>query len=298
MQRTLERKCDEDEEVFKMMGTSVKTRAVAISILLLLLASCILPQRCAYAAELETAQSQTPRGAPAGPLEEDQQKEETRNGWYREKGCKKYYIDGQTATGSVKIGKSYYYFDAEGVLQSGTVRAGKTTYYLTDKGIVEAYKTGKVYFYANGKKMGKVAKNDFVTLQRAKKIAAKITKPKMSKKEKLETCFKWVIKKHYRMRRPFKNKKGWPAVYANDHFKGGGGDCHSDAAAFGYLAKAIGYKNVYICCDSKEDKRGHSWTEINGRVYDPLFAEAKSYKNHYGVKYGVYRLHPVLRVKI
>lgn len=272
--------------------------AAAALCMLLTLQSSILPGYCAYAAQPAAPQDGTLKEAPSQPPEDGQPAEEPRNGWYKENGRKQYYIDGQAAVGNVKIGKSYYYFNAEGILQTGKVRAGKTTYYLTDKGTVEAYKTGTVWFYANGRKMGKVAKNDFITLERAKNIAAKITKPKMTKKEKLETCFKWVIKKHYRMRRPFKNKKGWPAVYANDHFKGGGGDCHSDAAAFGYLAKAIGYKKVYICCDSKQDTRGHSWTEINGKVYDPLFAESKSYKKNYGVKYGVYRLHPVLRVKI
>lgn len=272
--------------------------AAAALCMLLTLQSSILPGYCAYAAQPTAPQDGTLRAAPSQPPEDGQPEEAPRNGWYKENGQKKYYINGQAAVGNVKIGKVYYYFNAEGILQTGKVRAGKTTYYLTGKGTVEAYKTGTVWFYANGRKMGKVAKNDFITLERAKNIAGKITKPKMTKKEKLEACFKWVIKKHYRMRRPFKNKKGWPAVYANDHFKGGGGDCHSDAAAFGYLAKAIGYKKVYICCDSKQDTRGHSWTEINGKVYDPLFAEAKSYKKNYGVKYGVYRLHPALRVKI
>lgn len=58
-------------------------------------------------------------------------------------------------------------------------------------------------------------------------------------------------------------------------------------------------KNVYVCTDGyRNDENSHGWTEINGRVYDPLFAEAKSYSRNYGVRYGVYPLSPVMRVKI
>lgn len=73
----------------------------------------------------------------------------------------------------------------------------------------------------------------------------------------------------------------------------------ADASAFAYLAKALGYKNVYVCTDGyRNDENSHGWAEINGRVYDPLFAEAKSYSRNYGVRYGVYPLSPVMRVKI
>ena len=65
------------------------------------------------------------------------------------------------------------------------------------------------------------------------------------------------------------------------------------------VAEALGYKNVYVCTDGhRNDENSHGWAEINGRVYDPLFAEAKSYSRNYGVRYGVYPLSPVMRVKI
>lgn len=38
--------------------------------------------------------------------------------------------------------------------------------------------------------------------------------------------------------------------------------------------------------------------DANGLVYDPLFAEAKSYSGNYGVQYAVYKLSPVLHVKL
>ena len=119
---------------------------------------------------------------------------------------------------------------------------------------------------------------------------------KASTSQKLETCFRWVMKRYYRTWRRFsQGGKAWYAVNANDHFERGCGDCIADASAFAYLAKALGYKNVYVCTDGyRNDENSHGWAEINGRVYDPLFAEAKSYSRNY----GVYPLSPVMRVKI
>ena len=137
-------------------------------------------------------------------------------------------------------------------------------------------------------------------LERAKKIAAEITNSSMSKSQKLQTCFNWVIKGYYNIWRDFdQGGKDWPATFANDHFLHHNGDCVSDAGAFAYLAKAIGYKNVYVCADAvQSNNNAHAWCEINGYVYDPLFAEAKSYSKYYGATYGSYGLYPVLKYKI
>lgn len=82
----------------------------------------------------------------------------------------------------------------------------------------------------------------------------------MTQEQKLKACFDWVIKKPYVMRRKFVNEPGWPALYANDHFLLGGGNCESDACAFAYLAKAIGYTNIYVCTDSDGTwGLAHSW---------------------------------------
>ena len=122
----------------------------------------------------------------------------------------------------------------------------------------------------------------------------------MSKSQKLQTCFNWVIKGYYNIWRDFdQGGKDWPATFANDHFLHHNGDCVSDAGAFAYLAKAIGYKNVYVCADAvQSNNNAHAWCEINGYVYDPLFAEAKSYSKYYGATYGSYGLYPDLKYKI
>ena len=227
-----------------------------------------------------------------------------RQGWQKfSYGISYFGKDGAIRKGLTVINGRTYLFSQKGILLTGTQTVGKTTYYLSDRGRLEMKKVstgnGTLYYDGNGKKLSDVKVQDIETLERAKKIAAEITNSGMSQSQKLKACFDWVIKKPYVMRRKFVNEPGWPALYANDHFLLGGGNCESDAAAFAYLAKAIGYTDIHVCTDSDGTYGlAHSWAEINGLVYDPLFAEAKDYNKYYGAPYGVYELHPILRVAL
>lgn len=220
--------------------------------------------------------------------------------WKTFKSGKFYFkANGAGAVGLTKIGKDYYYFNGKGVMKKGTTKVRTTIYYLDEKGVLQARKEKSQYYNANGTKMDSLQVQDFETLQRARAIVGQITTPQMTQAQRLKTCFDWVIRKPYVTRRPFSNFSGWPAVYANDHFVLNGGNCQADAAAFAYMAKALGYKNIYVCADSDGTYGlAHSWAEVDGLVYDPLFAEAKSYSGNYGVVYGVYTLRPVLHIAI
>lgn len=215
---------------------------------------------------------------------------------------KRYYFgsNGKRYSGVKKINGKYYYFSDKGVLRKKTVKVGSYTYYCKENGILEAWKKGTTLYYANGKKMNSTKAYEYETLQRGKNIVAQITDSSMSRSEKLQTCFDWVIKHYYDTRRIFYNQKAWPALYANDYFiPSGGGDCFSDACAFAYLAKALGYNNIYVCVDTTVlDGSGHCWAEIGGLVYDPLFAEAKNYYGYYGVTYSSYGLYAERRVVV
>ena len=97
------------------------------------------------------------------------------------------------------------------------------------------------------------------------------------------------------------NQTSWPALYANDYFINNGkrGNCFSDACSFAYLAKALGYKNVYACVDtSQTNGSGQCWAEVDGLVYDPLFSEAKGYYKYFGASYRSYGLYPMRKVAI
>lgn len=161
--------------------------------------------------------------------------------------------NGKRYSGVKKINGKYYYFSDKGVLRRTTVTEGKNTYYCTEHGVLEAQKIGGNYYYANGKKMDSAKAYEYETLLRARSVVAEITNANMSKSQKFETCFNWVIKHYYATRRVFMNQTAWPALYANDYLiPSGGGNCFSDGCAFAYLAKALGYKNVYVCVDTDE----------------------------------------------
>ncbi|MCD8015843.1 MAG: hypothetical protein LUG99_22335 [Lachnospiraceae bacterium] len=206
--------------------------------------------------------------------------------------------NGVRVTGIKKINKKYYYFSAKGILKTGTTKDGKNTYYADSKGVLYAWKIGSKYYKSNGKRMDSVDKKEFKTYLRAKSIAEDITTSKMSKAQKLKVCFNWVMSKNYAQMTDGINYPGWTADHANDHFLYGKGNCHADACALAYLAKAIGYDEVYACTDST-GTGAHGWCEINGLVYDPLFAQAKSYSAYYGVSYSSYYMSkPALHEKI
>lgn len=231
-------------------------------------------------------------------------------GWMTFKAGKSYFnSDGSRCTGEKRIGGKTYLFysngNLTGYLMTGktSYTSGNTTYYLDGKGVVEmkVVKTGgtEKYYNTAGKQMSNAQGLDYVTFQTAKGIAASITNSSMTMEQKLQTCFDWVIRKPYITWRQFSSFDGWIPTYANDHFLRGGGNCQSDAAAFAYLAKAIGYTEIYVCVDSDgTNPNGHSWTEINGKVYDPLFAEAKNYYAYYGASYASYVLYPILHIKL
>lgn len=210
-----------------------------------------------------------------------------KTGWKIDDAGKMYFLeDGTRATGLTKVGERYYYFDSRGQMKTGTFTVGENTYYMSDSGVLEAWKSKTAHYDSKNNKMTSVQAEDFDTLQRAKAVVAQITTPSMTSEQKLRKCFDWVVSKYYATRRKFTNAEGWPAVYANDHFIYGSGNCQSDAAAFAYLAEALGYKNVYVCADSTGWGLPHSWAEINGLIYDPLFAEVKGYSRYYGSRYG------------
>ena len=216
----------------------------------------------------------------------------------------RYYFSpksGKAYIGVQRIDGKYYYFNKYGIMKTGTVKDGKTTYYCANDGRIQAQKKGNTMYYASGKKKMNQSVYEYETLQRAKAIVSAITTPSMSRSEKFQTCYDWVIRHYYNTRRIFRNQTAWPALYANDYFQTGGqgGDCFSDACSFAYLARALGYTKVYVCVDTNLlDDSGHCWAEINGLVYDPLFSEAKGYYRYFGATYGSYGLSPIRRVLV
>lgn len=228
-------------------------------------------------------------------------------GWVRIGGDKYYFKKsgklgriGSALIGPSRVKGKWYYFSKQGVLQHSSKRTGGKVYYITEKGILEAWKEGSDYYKPDGSKMTQEEKMDYVTFRTARRLVKEITQEEMSQEEKLQTCFDWVKDKPYVIYRKFEGEAGWPAVYANDHFKRKGGDSHADAAAFAYLAKALGYKDIYVCMGNDKNKQNHAWTEIEGKVYDPLYILRKgaSKKRYYGGSYKNYDLTAAKKVRV
>lgn len=221
-----------------------------------------------------------------------------RRGWYGTMPKKCYYgKDGQTLKGLHKIKGEYYYFgQIKGYMKTGwknIVRNGKMRRHYfspkTGKACIGLHKIdGKYYFF-----------NKYGIMKIVNTVDGKTTyyigsDGVIQARKKGNTMYYANGKKKM-------NQTSWPALYANDYFLTGsqGGDCFSDSCTFAYLARALGYKNVYVCVDTDLfDDSGHCWAEINGLVYDPLFSEAKNYYKYFGATYASYGLSPIRRVRV
>ncbi|MBO4863459.1 MAG: TIGR01212 family radical SAM protein [Eubacterium sp.] len=184
---------------------------------------------------------------------------------------------GRLDRGWYKLNGQYYYFDRS----TGRLAISKT---------VDGIKIGKYGVVKKGETISRVK-----TYIKARKVVRSITDPTDSKSTKLYKCFKWVEGFNYWQYRKFmtgynEHPKDWDSVFADDIFDNHQGCCVSEAAALTYLARECGYDNVYICSDS-----GHGWAEIDGGLYDPLFAEAKNFNQYYN---SAIRIHAYVKKRI
>ena len=157
--------------------------------------------------------------------------------------------------------------------------------YVVDGKVDTAYRGAQLYDGAKwiliGGRAKKVTSDADRMLYNAMLLADEITDASMGPEEKLQVCFDYVT--HCRTttsRSPHMTSPGWTEVYAADILEGEGGNCCSFAATFAYLAKAIGFDEVYAL-----NSGGHGWAEVNGLIYDPERAKATSEVSFYAVPY-------------
>lgn len=192
-----------------------------------------------------------------------------------------------------------------------TVSAGSTTgksskgWVITSGGQRKYRKSSKAvkdcrYRAPNSKKLSSGQRSDLRAYQRARRIVNGITNSHMSKSEKLKVCYKWLIRSngYGGWRRLSDGGNYWYAINANDLFDHRRGDCISYACAMAYMAKVIGYNNVNVCSRDTRARNHHTWTEINGRVYDSYFGKRRGIKKYYGISYKKYDYKVVFRKRI
>ncbi len=200
-------------------------------------------------------------------------------GWQQISG-KWYYLaeSGRMMTGWQKIGGRWYHFAAGGAMDTGWRKIGSDWYYFKDSGVMADDEcvtvSGKRYAFAAG---GAWRGEQNATFFAAYDYAQQFIKPGMTKAQKLRACFDGLSGcKEKNPWIPHYKGYDWPQKYADYFFANDAGNCFGFAAAFGYLAKAVGYENVY-CCNSG----GHGWVEIDGLVYDAEWTRHAS-GNYFG----------------
>ncbi|MBQ1638730.1 MAG: transglutaminase domain-containing protein [Ruminococcus sp.] len=118
-------------------------------------------------------------------------------------------------------------------------------------------------------------------MEAARDAVRKCTRKGMTMEEKLYASFHYLKDNYLEgVRRDTYTGPDWPVVYAKDLLIDGKGDCFSFGASFAYMAKAIGYEEVYAC-----NSGGHGWTEIDGKLYDPEWATHSDKYSYYGMSY-------------
>lgn len=203
--------------------------------------------------------------------------------------CYYYDADGKKVTGLKKINKKWYYFDSSGVQHTGWQKVGNYYYFFTinkaKKGsMVKGTTVNGVYLNtASGRaKVNADSKEKLDLMIEANKAVERITDWTMSRTARLLAAFNYC-KTAYRecSWRSFSPIKNWDRLYAADMFYRGGGSCYAYAAAFAYLANAVGYEASVI------SSGGHGWVEINGRVFDPEWSFHSKVDDYFAMSYDL-----------
>jgi|GEM_PF-6555917 len=118
-------------------------------------------------------------------------------------------------------------------------------------------------------------------MEAARDAVRKCTHKGMTMEQKLRAAFDHLKDDYLEgVRRDTYTGPDWPVVYAKDLLIDGKGDCFSFGASFAYMAKAIGFEEVYAC-----NSGGHGWTEIDGKLYDPEWATHSDKYSYFGMSY-------------
>lgn len=188
-----------------------------------------------------------------------------KNGWSKDK--KYYFKDGKTVTGLYKIGKKTYYFGTNGKLvkqrRAFLIKVkGKKAYYNIDKKGVAKKWTGT----------SELAARQIVAL---KANLNTVTAKKMEKS--LKKAFLWAADLKYRDNTSSKTGNAALKYYGNYAFTMKSGDCNTQACAFYWMAKVLGYKPEYVkgYVPVGSEFKPHAWVEIPiggiTYVFDPNF---------------------------
>lgn len=131
----------------------------------------------------------------------------------------------------------------------------------------------------------KTSKAEKKAMKVAKTIVKEEFSQKKTKRQKLWAAYQYVVyNTKYNANTPAaKGSKDWEAKCAYATLTTGLGECYGFAAAFVYLAKAIGYEDAHVCYGSTMSASypwaPHGWAEIKMKDGTYLFDPEIEYKN-------------------
>lgn len=275
-----------------MKKKNLKTLAACFCLSCTLLTGTLPTQAAARTSVSQTAKSSSTVTNKKTHSGKGQASSSSSGTWKTTKGRHYYYnARGKKVKGKVKIGSRYYFFDKNGIQRYGWKKIKNNYYFFRiSTGTTGAYMLTSTTI--NGIALdasGRASKSGsnlrkLKLMTEANKIVEKISRPGMNKMQRLRASFDYVKKQYtYYCWREFRNTQDWEKDFAEDmFFRGGRGDCVSYAAAFAYLANALGMKKVYVICSG-----GHGWAEIGGKVYDPDWALVSSVDSYFAMSYDL-----------
>lgn len=275
-----------------MKKKNFKTLAACLCLSCTLLTGTLPTQAAARTSVSQTAKSSSTVTNKKTHSGKGQASSSSSGTWKTTKGRHYYYnARGKKIKGKVKIGSRYYFFDKNGIQRYGWKKIKNNYYFFRiSTGTTGAYMLTSTTI--NGIALdasGRASKSGsnlrkLKLMTEANKIVEKISRPGMNKMQRLRASFDYVKKQYtYYCWREFRNTQDWEKDFAEDmFFRGGRGDCVSYAAAFAYLANAVGMKKVYVICSG-----GHGWAEIGGKVYDPDWALVSSVDSYFAMSYDL-----------
>ncbi len=203
------------------------------------------------------------------------------------------YVDGIVYNGYYLSSDNKMYLLSNGAYTPvNTALGARTAYYSCVENRMVALPAAKAYVY--GKAVESLTPAGVVTFQKAQAVVQTITAPTDSPADKLYKCYLWMEKFPYMQYRTMVeglniSPDDWDVIFADDIFDANAGCCVSLSCAFAYMAKACGFESVTICSDTK-----HAWVDIDGRLYDPLFAKDRNFSKNYNAAYTDYRVHAAI----
>lgn len=195
---------------------------------------------------------------------------------------------GQKAKGIITVKGRKYYMDSRGILRTGWRKVNKKYYFFVQINGRSGYM--RTSAKVNGIQIRKDGSASYNSAQRQKlelmvkanEIVDRITTNKMTKPQKLKTCFRYVVNLNYGDGGDFAGGSNWDVYYGSRVLNRKRGDCFGFGCAFAYLADAVGYTAYAV------SSGGHGWAEVKGRVYDANWAKATGRISWYcGMNYNL-----------